>query len=165
VKDPATLFAAVRLLEPDLPIRIRHFGAALEPTLGDEAAALHAHDARYRFHGAQPHPRVRAAIQAAHLLIHPSRAEGGANVIVEAVTSGTPVIASRIPGNVGMLGARYAGYFEPGDAAGLARLLHRALREPAYLERLCRQCAARRALFRPAREAAALRRLLAELPA
>ena len=45
----------------------------------------------------------RAAIGAAHVLIHPSVAEGGANVIVEAVTAGTAVIASRISGNVGML--------------------------------------------------------------
>ena len=163
VKDPATLFAAVRLLPPALPFSLRHFGAPLEPGLGEEAAALQAHDKRYRYMGAQPHGRTRAAIQAAHVLVHPSRAEGGANVVVEAVMAGTPVIASRIPGNVGMLGARYAGYFEPGDAAGLARLLSRTLGEPAFLERLAAQCKARRPLFRPASEARALRNLVAEL--
>ena len=67
--------------------------------------------------------------------------EGGANVIVEAVTAGTPVVASRIPGNVGMLGRDYRGYFEPGDARGLARLLVRALEEPAFLRGLRVQCA------------------------
>ena len=117
VKDPATLFAAFRLLPPALPITMRHYGAPLDRDLGEEAFALQAHDRRYRYMGAQPHGRTRAAIHAAHLLVHPSRAEGGANVIAEAVTAGTPVIASRIPGNVGMLGGRYAGYFEPGDAA------------------------------------------------
>ena len=161
VKDPATLFAAVRLLPGGLPIHIRHCGAALEQGLGDEAAALQAHDARYRFHGARSHARVRAAIRAAHLLVHPSRAEGGANVIVEAVTAGTPVLASRIPGNVGMLGSDYSGYFEAADPAGLARLLQRALREPRYLEQLREECASRRRLFRPAVEARAVRRLVA----
>jgi putative glycosyltransferase (TIGR04348 family) len=163
VKDPATLFAAMRLLPPELPIRLRHFGAPLERNLGDEAFALQAHDRRYLYLGAQPHARVRAAIQAAHLLVHPSLAEGGANVIVEAVTAGTPVVASRIPGNVGMLGKRYAGYFEPGDALGLAKLLRRTLREPAFLARLREQCAQRRPRFRPATEARAVRRLVAEL--
>ena len=163
VKDPSTLFAAFRLLPEGLPIALHHFGEALEPALGEEAAALQAHDPRYRYRRGQSHARVRAAIQAAHLLVHPSRAEGGANVIVEAVTSGTPVVATRIPGNVGMLGKRYSGYFEPGDAAGLARILQRALREPAYLARLREQCARRRSLFRPAAEARAVHRLVARL--
>jgi len=106
---------------------------------------------------------VRSAIKAAHILIHPSLMEGGANVVVEAVTSGTPVLASRVSGNVGMLGARYPGYFEPGDAAGLAALLVRALKGPAYLARLRSACAKRRTLFHPAAEARAVRRLVAEM--
>ena len=162
VKDPATLFAAMRLLPPELQIHVRHFGAPLERSLGDEAFALQSHDRRYRYLGAQPHRRVRAAIQAAHLLVHPSLAEGGANVIVEAVTAGTPVLASRVPGNVGMLGKRYGGYFEPGDAAGLARMLQRAL-GPGLLARLREQCAQRRPLFRPATEARAVRRLVTRM--
>ena len=82
-------------------------------------------------------------------------------MIVEAVTAGTPVLASRIPGNVGMLGSGYSGYFEAADPAGLARLLQRALREPRYLEQLREECASRRRLFRPAVEARAVRRLVA----
>ena len=46
--------------------------------------------------------------------------EGGAHVILEAVQSGTAVLASRIDGNVGMLGPAHEGYFEVGDDAGLA---------------------------------------------
>jgi putative glycosyltransferase (TIGR04348 family) len=163
VKDPSTLYAAFRLLPPALPVSLKHYGAPLDQALGEEAFALQAHDRRYRYLGAQPHGRTRAAIHAAHVLVHPSRAEGGANVIVEAVTSGTPVIASRIPGNVGMLGARYAGYFEPGDAAGLAKRLQQTLRDPAYLDQLTLQCAERKPLFRPAAEARALRNLMVEL--
>ena len=40
--------------------------------------------------------------------------------VIEAMRSGTPVLASRIDGNMGLLGADYAGCFEPGDAADLA---------------------------------------------
>ena len=163
VKDPLTLFEAIRRLPADLPIHVRHFGAPLEQGLGAAAFALQAKDRRYRYHGAQPHGLVRSAIKSAHVLVHPSLAEGGANVIVEAVTSGTPVIASRIPGNVGMLGKRYAGYFEPGDALALAKALTRALREPAFLARLRAGCAARRPLFNPAAEARAVRSLVAGL--
>jgi putative glycosyltransferase (TIGR04348 family) len=164
-KDPRTLFAAVGLLPADLAITVRHIGAALDPALGREARALERHDARYRYTGALPHGLTRAALKAAHVLIHPSIAEGGANVIVEAITAGTPVIASRISGNVGMLGRDYPGYFEPGDASGLARRLVQALQEPGYLRGLRAACAARSALFRPAAESRAMRRLVARLTA
>ena len=71
------------------------------------------------------HETTRRRIQRAHVLVHTSRMEGGAHAILEAVCSGTPVLASRIDGNVGMLGADYAGYFPWGDAAALAGLLQR----------------------------------------
>ena len=163
VKDPRTLFKAIACLPRELPIHVRHFGAPLDAALGAEAFAMQAHDRRYRYHGAQPHGLVRSAIKAAHLLIHPSLMEGGANVVVEAVTSGTPVLASRVSGNVGMLGARYPGYFEPGDADGLAAQLVRALKEPPFLARLRSECARRRTLFSPAAETREVRRLLAEM--
>jgi putative glycosyltransferase (TIGR04348 family) len=163
VKDPHTMFEAIARLPRELPIHVRHFGAPLDAALGAEAFAMQAHDPRYRYHGAQPHGLVRSAIKAAHLLVHPSLMEGGANVVVEAVTAGTPVLASRVSGNVGMLGARYPGYFEPGDSAGLAALLVRALKEPLFLARLRSGCAARRSLFSPAAEARAVRRLVAEM--
>jgi hypothetical protein len=68
-------------------------------------------------------------------------------------------LASRIPGNVGMLGSGYAGYFESGDARALAKLLRRTLDDRRFLARLRAQCGARRPLFAPAAEARAVRRL------
>jgi putative glycosyltransferase (TIGR04348 family) len=162
VKDPRTVFEAMRHLHDDLPIRLRHYGAPLDAKLAREAAALAARDPRYRYLGAKPHGVVRAAMRSSHLLVHPSLMEGGANVIVEAVTAGTAVLASRVSGNVGMLGRGYAGYFDAGDAAALASLMARALEAP-FLARLERQCAARRALFSPVGEARAVRRLVREL--
>ena len=114
VKDPGTIYRAFSHLSRELPIRLRHYGAPLDADLAAQARALQSADARYHYAGARPHATVRAAINAAHLLVHPSTMEGGANVIVEAITAGTPVVASRIRGNVGMLGAGYPGYFAVG---------------------------------------------------
>lgn len=162
-KDPRTLWDALRLVDPQLPIRIRHIGEALDPVLGKEARAAMVRDSRYRWTGALPHGLTRCAIRNAHVLVHPSLMEGGANVIVEAVTAGTPVIASRVSGNVGMLGGNYPGYFEVGDAAGLAALLGSCLDDRKRLTRLRELCGERARLFIPAREKRALRQLVAGL--
>jgi glycosyltransferase involved in cell wall biosynthesis len=93
--------------------------------------------------------------------------EGGAHVLMEAVLCGTPVLASRVPGNVGMLGQGYGGYFAPGDATGLVALLRQCregLAQPGGgLAALQAQCEARSALFEPAAERAALRAVIDEL--
>jgi putative glycosyltransferase (TIGR04348 family) len=159
-KDPRTLWRALGLLDPALPIRLRHIGDSLDPALGNEARGLMASDPRYRWNGALPHGLTRCAIRDAHLLVHPSLMEGGANVIVEAITAGTPVVASRVSGNVGMLGRNYPGYFEVGDAQGLARLLAKLLDDAAAMKALRRACDERRRLFSPARERQALRKLV-----
>ncbi len=159
-KDPRTLWRAMALLDPALAVRVRHVGDALDPALGREAGELMAREPRFRWRGALPHGLARIAIRCADVLVHPSRMEGGANVVVEAVMSGTPVIASRISGNVGMLGRDYPGYFEPGDARALAALVEAAAREPRFLGGLREACDARRPLFSPAREKRAVRALL-----
>jgi glycosyltransferase involved in cell wall biosynthesis len=161
-KDPRTYFEAARRLVRRADIRLDHVGAALDPALGAEAEALAAAQPRYRWLGALPHASTRRRIQAAHVLVHPSRMEGGAHVVIEALRSGTPVLASRIDGNAGILGASYGGFFEPGDAAGLAALLERARDDPAMLPALQRQVESRDALFTPEAERATLLRLVAE---
>jgi glycosyltransferase involved in cell wall biosynthesis len=88
--------------------------------------------------------------------------EGGANVIVEAVTAGTAVVASRISGNVGMLGPDYPALFEPRDASALAAFLVKAWKEPAWRDVLWNACAKRAPLFRPEAERAALVEVLGE---
>jgi len=140
-----------------------HIGAALDGHLGAQARQLAIEQPRYRWLGALDHGATRRRIQQAHVLVHASRMEGGAHVIAEAVRSGTPVIASRIDGNVGMLGPDYGGYFAWHDAAALAALLQRARDEPAWLRRLARQCRARAALFEPRRERAMLLAMLSAL--
>ena len=168
VKSPRTLFDAARLLSGRDDIRIEHIGAALEPGLGEQAQATQRDCPGYRWLGALPHEETRERIRQAHVLVHASAMEGGAHVVMEAVCSATPVLASRVPGNVGMLGANYEGYFEHGDARGLADLLlacrhGQQAPTPAVLRRLGAQCALRAPLFAPEAERAALLRLVAEL--
>jgi putative glycosyltransferase (TIGR04348 family) len=162
-KSPQTIWDAVRRLPPDLPVQIRHIGAALDEALGRQARECERLDRRYRYAGALSHRSARAAIRNAHLLLHPSLMEGGANVIVEAVMAGTAVLGSKMSGNIGMLGADYPGYFGVGDAAGLARLLEKAATQPAFLRSLEAACRRRRKLFRPEAEQRAVNRLAAEL--
>ena len=151
-KSPQTYFEAARQLAGRADIQLDHIGAALDPALGDQARALAAACPHYRWLGAQPHAATRARIQAAHVLVHASRMEGGAHVVIEAVTSGTPVIASRIDGNLGLLGVDYPGCFAWGDSAALAALLARARDDAAMLPGLAALCAQRAALFSPDRE-------------
>lgn len=167
VKAPRVLFDAARSLAPSEGIRISHIGADdAEPALGDQARATERECPHYRWLGALPHAATRDRIRAAHVLVHTSILEGGAHVVMEAVRSGTPVIASRVPGNVGMLGSAYGGYFEAGDVEGLVRLLRecRATQGSAYglLARLGDACEERSSLFDEARERDALAALLGE---
>ncbi len=162
-KDPQTYFSAARKLLQRDDILLDHIGAPLDAALGRQAKALMRELPHYRWLGALPHEAVLRRIQRAHVLVHPSAMEGGAHVVMEAVRSGTPVLASQISGNVGMLGADYRGYFAPGDASGLAIALQRLRGDATMLQGLRTQCNARAPLFEPARERATLRRLIADL--
>ena len=154
-KDPLTFIAAAALVRSPRA-RMVHIGGALDPALGQAASAAQAANPRYRWLGNLAHGVTRQRLRRSHAMVIASRMEGGANVIIEAVTCGVPVLASDISGNRGMLGADYAGYFPLGDAAALARLVERSIDDAAFYEQLRAQCAARAALFTPAAEQAAL---------
>src|SRR6266852_4947272 len=124
-KDPFRAALALRLLPADTRVRIVHAGQALSPALAARARRLAAQDPRYRWIGEVPRWRARRLLARSRLLVLSSRMEGGANVISEALVDGIPVLASRIPGSVGLLGPRYPGYFLVADSDALARLLHR----------------------------------------
>jgi putative glycosyltransferase (TIGR04348 family) len=162
-KSPETYFAAARELaqrsDNASDILLDHIGAPLDAELGNQARQLAAEVSTYRYLGEQTHDQTRARIARAHVLVHPSRMEGGAHVVMEAVMSGTPVLASRIDGNVGMLGADYDGYFPWGDAQALANLLQRCKNDADFLDHLNKQCTQRTPLFEPSAEKAALLRI------
>jgi len=166
-KSPATLFAVARIIEPAAGILIDHVGGSLDKVLAAEAEATMAACPHYRWLGNRPHEETRRRIQRAHILVHCSRIEGGSHAILEAAACGTPVLASHIDGNIGLLGENYAGYFPWDDARELARLLRECRKEQAspetFRQKLIAQIAARASLFIPSVERAAVRQLVADL--
>ena len=154
-KDPYTFMRASTLVTSP-KARLLHIGAALESSLGQAATATAALTTRYQWLGNLPHSSARQRLARSHVMAICSLMEGGANVIIEAVTCGVPVLASDISGNRGMLGANYAGYFPVGEAAALARLIDRSIDEPEFFALLQRQCAERAALFAPETERASV---------
>lgn len=161
-KDPFRAAAAATRLPATSRIRITHLGRALDAAMADQAQAWMAREPRYRWLGEVAHGRAMRLLARGRLMVISSRMEGGANVVSEALACGVPVLASRVAGNVGMLGPTYPGYFELEDDAALARLLTRAETDPGYYDSLREACAARSELIRPERERNTLATLLAE---
>jgi len=159
VKDPLTLARAASRLK-DAPIAVEHLGAFLDADLSVQLRRLAQACPGYRLAGGLPHAQALERLLAADALVHPSRMEGGANVVIEAVCAGIPVLASAIDGNVGLLGPDYEGYFRVGDDERLAAMMRRFASDHAFGARLRGQLDALRDRFAPEREAAAVRALV-----
>ena len=162
-KDPFRAAAALEYLPQQSRIRVTHLGAAMSAKMAAAARGWMARELRYRWLGELPHWHALRRLARSRLMVISSRMEGGANVVTEALAARVPIIASRIPGNIGMLGADYAGYYPLGDERALARLLWRAESDPEFYRKLERHCAARRCLVSRKREKQGLKQLLAEL--
>jgi len=163
VKDPLRAAEAARLLPADSHVRIEQVGRAYTPTWAARARAEMSSNPRYIWRDDVPAAGVRRLLARSHAMVISSLSEGGANVISEAAVAGVPILASRMDGNVGLLGADYPGYFSVGDTQALASLLQRLEHEPRFAARLGKSVGQRASLFRPAREITAWRRLLGGL--
>jgi putative glycosyltransferase (TIGR04348 family) len=159
-KDPFRTALALRHVPEDL--EVVQVGDALSPGMSSKAKWHMQRDCRYRWLGGRTHPQALGWIARSHLLVVSSVMEGGANVICEAARIGTPVLASRVSGNLGMLGRKYPGYFRLFDDKGLAGLIRKASHEKGFYRQLGKSLRARRALFSPAAERAALARVVKE---
>lgn len=162
-KDPFRAVLAARLLPRDSRIRITHAGKAHTEEFAVEARAHMESEPRYRWLGEVPRWRVRRLLFSAHLLVQSSVMEGGANAVSEALAAGVPMIASDIPGNVGILGQDYPGYYPTGDEKALARLLERAETDAQFYSLLKDGCAVRKHLTLPERERDALGELVKDV--
>ena len=131
VKAQELAIAALPQL-PDVELLIAGHGPRRE-TLEQLARAQGVSD-RVRFLGAVPQAQLRDYYGAADALVLPSEREGWANVLLEAMACGTPVIASRVWGTPEVVAAPEAGLLmTERSAAGVAGAV-RALRA-AYPER------------------------------
>jgi glycosyltransferase involved in cell wall biosynthesis len=155
-KDPLRALVSLSHLPDREDLEVVHLGAALDPALEAQARAGMAREPRYRWLGSVPHARALRWLASSHAMVISSRLEGGANVVCEALRVGVPVLASRIPGNVGLLGAGYAGYFPVEDERALATLIGRAASDRRFYLNLKADMRKLRATVSPRAEARAL---------
>jgi putative glycosyltransferase (TIGR04348 family) len=161
-KDPFRVALATAYLPQHSNIRVTHLGGALSEDMAETAEMAQGKLPRWRWLGDVPHKTVLKHLARAQLMVISSVMEGGANVICEALAAGVPVLASHIPGNIGMLGEDYPGYFPVGDERRLAKLLLMAENDPDFYAGLVAHARQRRALMRPEHEASRLRQAVAE---
>jgi putative glycosyltransferase (TIGR04348 family) len=163
VKDPFRTAIATRSLPDSSIIRVLQVGGAMSDGMANKARREMSKNKRYRWLGEQPKSQVRRILNKCSLSVLSSRMEGGANVLSEAIAASVPILASRVDGNIGLLGADYPGYFDVGDTTQLARLLRRAETSPGYLAELKARTRDLAPLFDPAREEQAWSDLIGEL--
>ncbi|MGH9022147.1 MAG: selenoneine biosynthesis selenosugar synthase SenB, partial [Acidimicrobiia bacterium] len=163
VKDPLRTAAAVRRLPSGSAVRVIHLGGALDESEAQAARAEMAENPRYKWVGELARWKALRVLARSQLCSLTSRAEGGANVVSEAIACAVPLVSSRIPGSVGLLGTEYPGYFPVGDTDALAALIGEAERSPDFLARLEQDCVSLRQQFTPERELADWAHLLDSL--
>ena len=152
VKDPFRTALAARLLPPESTVRVLHLGGIIDPEMEERAREEMAANPHYRWLGDLPRWRALRVLARSRLLALTSVMEGGANVVTEAIACGTPVLSSRIPGSIGLLGEDYPGYFPTGDTEALAALLRRAETDADLYASLAERCRALAALADPLEE-------------
>ena len=165
VKDPLRTALAARLLPASSRIRVVHLGGLIDEFTKAELEREVRENPRFRWLGDRPRAETLETLARARLCVSSSRHEGGANAISEALALGVPILATRIPGSLGLLGDDYPGTFEVGDTQGLADLMARAEGDAAFLQTLVKACRARAWVTDPAQELESWRELLKELQA
>ena len=130
---PTLLRAAARLRDRGVCVLLAGDGP-LAPALQADIDRL---DLRGRVRLLGQRDDTAALMRLSDMVVLPSVSEGLSNVIIEAMMQGLPVIASRVGGNVELVGHDATGLlFEAGDDAGLAESLARLLDDPALRARL-----------------------------
>ena len=162
-KDPFRCAMALSYLPQNSRIRICHMGRAMSAEMERQAQQWMSREPRYRWMGEIPHWQVRKRLARSRAMVISSRMEGGANVISEALVAHVPIIASRVPGNIGMLGEDYNGYYAVEDKRKLAMLMQRLETDRGFCAALKKQCAARLPLVHEKREAASLGKLVKDI--
>jgi glycosyltransferase involved in cell wall biosynthesis len=142
-KDPLLLADAMDRLPARVRLDAVHFGAARDSAWRRVASARNS--SRWRWAGELPRSNAMRELARARAIVLTSRVEGAPNVLLEAAALGRPILATRIPGVVGILGGDHPGLFPAGDVDALCRSLRRLAENRAYVRELG---AASRALAR-----------------
>ena len=159
-KDPFCVVRSLPLLPSDSKITVKHLGQAMNAQMKDQAINFNGTIDRYQWLGEVSHADALKMLSQSRLMVISSRMEGGAHVVSEAIALGIPVIASDIPGNRGLLGEDYPGYYPVADENPLATLLYRAENTPTFYASLQKHIDLRRELIQPAREKQSIHELV-----
>ncbi len=159
-KDPLRTALAARLVPTQSRLRVYHLGKAHTQNWAKDAEREMTRNPRYCWKGEVAAWQVRRELGKTHVMVISSNQEGGANVVSEAIAAGVPIIASDIPGNVGLLGEKYPGYYPVRDERALADVLWRAETEPEFLASLQRHIDTLKPLFTPEGEAESLAQVI-----
>ncbi len=162
-KDPFCLARSLPLLPSESKIHVRHLGKSLNAQMEALAKNFNTTLERYQWVGELSHADTLKMLSQSRLMVISSSMEGGAHVVSEAIALGIPVIASDIPGNRGLLGEDYLGYYPVGDESALASLLSRSETVPDFYSLLKKQIVLRQELIKPAREKQSIQEILSEL--
>jgi putative glycosyltransferase (TIGR04348 family) len=162
-KDPFCIVRSLPLLPSDSKITVTHLGQAMNAQMKDQATTFNATIDRYQWLGEVSHADALKTLSQSRLMVISSRMEGGAHVVSEAIALGIPLIASDIPGNRGLLGDDYPGYYPVADQNALATLLYRAEKLPTFYASLQKCIDLRRELIAPAHEKQSIHELVSAL--
>jgi putative glycosyltransferase (TIGR04348 family) len=162
-KDPFCIARSLPLIPLNSQINVLHLGMAMNEQMEQTALGYNKTLEHYQWIGEVSHADALKVLAQSRLMVISSRMEGGAHVVSEAIALGIPVIASDIPGNRGLLGDDYLGYYPVGDEVELASLLSRAETMPDFYSALKKQIDIRKDLVSPERERQSIQELMSQL--
>ncbi|MEO1857586.1 MAG: glycosyltransferase [Rubritalea sp.] len=163
VKNPFLMNQALEKLA-DIKLEAFTLGAALEPSMLSEVQCWQQSNPRFNWLNDVTYSKTLSWIEQVDFTLNTSHSEGGSNAVAESIALGTPVLASKIEGNVGMLGDDYLGYFEPDNVSALAALIRRSITDHSFHSKLLQQIADLQQNFLPAKETAGWLKLLKQPP-
>lgn len=162
-KDPFCIARSLPFIPADSKISVLHLGMAMNAQMERAAMGYNESLERYQWIGEVSHADALKMLSKSRLMVISSRMEGGAHVVSEAIALGIPVIASDIPGNTGLLGDDYLGYYPVESEAALASLLYRCETMPDFYSALKKQIDLRRDLISPQREKQSIQELMIQV--
>lgn len=160
-KDSLRAAWASRKLPDDSHIMVSCAGKAHNDEWRQQALQESNDNPRFRWLGELNKAQLENLMAVSSLMVISSVMEGGANVVSEACRAGLPILASDIPGNRGLLGKDYPGYFPVKDEASLAKLLYQVEKNPEFLAELRAKVNELAASFTPEQERQSLAKALA----
>ena len=130
VKQPFLAAEALTLVHE--PVCVKLLGAEIDKGSVETANLWMGKEPRFEWLGQQSYEQTLTLMKRSVATINTSLSEGGANAVGESIVLGVPVLASKIEGNIGMLGNDYQGYFRSGSASELAGLIHKFMTDPSF---------------------------------